>query len=502
MNFVMLLWAGVAGAACVIAAVHGASWLLDRRSVANLAFCVVAVAVAGLSITELGMMHSASGAEYGHWLRWFHLPNFFVVVGLVVFVQLQFGSGRAWLAGLIVALRILLLAVNFVVHPNVTFSEISSVRTISFLGEPVSVIASAVVRQPVQWLGTLASVLFILYVADALAKAWRQGDRHHRRKVLVICGSILAFVTLAILESQLVVWNVLQMPVVIAPLFLILLGAITYEISRDIAASLRAEREARRMRNELERASRLHTIGQLSGALAHELSQPLTSILANAQAAQSMLQTRRPDVPELLEILADICTADRRAHAIIERTRALMKHSRMELREVPVSAIVRDVLAAVRVDAMKRGIALESSVPEALPHVRADRVQISQVLLNLVINALESFPAETLDERSVRIEAKPVADGLVEVAVVDRGSGIRDDMVARLFDAFETSKPTGLGIGLAVAKMIVRAHGGELRGENNPGRGATFTFTLQAASAELRVAQAAPLAANASPADL
>ena len=179
-----------------------------------------------------------------------------------------------------------------------------------------------------------------------------------------------------------------------------------------------------------------------------------------------------------------------------------MKHSRMELGEVPVGAIVRDVLAAVRVDAMNRGIALESSVPEALPRVRADRVQISQVLLNLVINALESFPAQTLDERSVRIEAKPVADGLVEVAVVDRGSGIRDDMVARLFDAFETSKPTGLGIGLAVAKMIVRAHGGELRGENNPGRGATFTFTLQAASAELRVAQAAPLAANASPADL
>src|SRR5688572_14965241 len=222
--------------------------------------------------------------------RWFHVPNFFAVVGLVAFVHLQFGTGRAWLAGLIVALRAVLLALNFLLDPNVTWSEISSLRTMSFLGVPVAVVGSAVVRQPAQWLGTLASLLFVAYVADALATALRTTDRELRRKALVICGSVLGFITLAILESQLVVWNLLQMPIVIAPLFLILIAAITYEVSRAIVASVRMEREAARLRDQLAHVSRVTTLGQLSGALAHELKQPLTSILADAQAAQALLR--------------------------------------------------------------------------------------------------------------------------------------------------------------------------------------------------------------------
>src|SRR5688572_19005589 len=210
-----------------MAVAHGALWVLDRRAPANLAFSIVALAVAGLSLTELGMMHAASPAEYGHWVRWFHVPNFFAVVGLVVFVHLQFGTGRVWLAGVVVGLRVLILVLNFFLDPNVNWSEISSLRTMSFLGEPVSVVAGAVVRQPVQWLGTLASVLFIAFVADALASAWRDKNRQARRNTLVICGAILTFITLAILESQLVVWRLVEMPIVVAQLFLILIVAIT-----------------------------------------------------------------------------------------------------------------------------------------------------------------------------------------------------------------------------------------------------------------------------------
>src|SRR3954471_11005074 len=308
MNAVSVLWAGVSGVALAIAAVYGMLWLLDRRS-ANLAFCAVGIGVAGLSITELGMMHFRSAAEYGEWVRWFHIPNFLAVVGLVVFVHLLFGTGRLWLAGAIVALRLALLVINFLVDPNVNWSEISALQTMPFLGEQVSVIARAVVRQPIQWAGTLASLLFIVYVADALATAWRAGDREIRRKAVVICGGILAFITLATVQSQLVVWGVVRMPVVVAPPFLILMAAITYELSRGIVASMRMEREAQYLREELARVSRINTVSQLSASLAHEMRQPLTAILANARAAEKMLQAGDVDAPELRAILEDVCAA-------------------------------------------------------------------------------------------------------------------------------------------------------------------------------------------------
>ena len=459
---------------------HALLWLLERRRLANLCFSIVALAVAGLAITELGMMQAASPAEYGRWVRWFHLPNFFAVAGLVVFLRLEFGTGRLWLGGAIIALRASLLAANFVLDPNLNWSEISALRSIRFLGEPVSVIGAAVVRQPIQWLATLSTLLFIAYVADALRTAWRTGDRPTRRRALVICGSTLTFITLAIVESQLVVFGLVPMPVVIAPLFLILIGAVTYEQSRAVAASVRAEREAARLREELAHAARVNTVGQLSGALAHELKQPLTAILADAQSAQMMLNGGKLDPPELGAILADICAADRRADAIIERARTFMKRSGIELRPVRVEEVARDVLALVRGNAIAQDITVDLSLPPDLPQVRADRVQLSQVLLNLVVNAMEAVCAPGVGERRVRIQARHDGRARVEVAVVDSGTGIPAELMARLFDAFVTTKQAGLGIGLALSRTIVQAHGGELQAENNAGAGATFRFTLEA----------------------
>ena len=480
MSAVSVLWSAVAGAALAMGLGHVVLWLLERRRLANLCFSIVALGVAGLAIAELGMMQAASPAEYGRWVRWFHVPNFFAVAGLVVFVHLEFGTARLWLGGAIIALRGALLVVNFAFDPNLNWSEISALRTIQFLGEPVSVIGAAVVRQPVQWLATLSTLLFIAYVADALRTAWRTGDRQTRRRALVICGSTLAFITLAIAQSQLVVYGVVPMPVVIAPLFLILIGAVTYEQSRAVAASVRAEREAARLREELAHAARVNTIGQLSGALAHELKQPLTAILADAQSAQIMLNGGKLDLAELGAILVDICAADRRADAIIERARTFMKRSGMELHPLRVEDAARDVLAMVRGNAIAQGIAVDLALPADLPPVRADRVQLSQVLLNLVVNAMEAVCAPGVGERRVRIQAKHDGGGRVEVAVVDSGTGIPAAMMPRLFDAFVTTKQAGLGIGLALSRTIVQAHGGELQAQNNAGAGATVRFTLEA----------------------
>ena len=480
MNAVIILWAVVGGTALTLAGVHGFLWLLDRRTRSNLAFCVVAIAVAGISLTELGMMHSASPAAYGAWVRWFHVPNFFAIVGLIAFVHLEFGTGRLWLGATVVGLRAILLVLNFVLHPNVNWREISSLRTIDFLGAQVSVVGSAVV-QPIQPLATLANLLFIAYVADAFLHALRTDQGELRRKALVVYGGILAFVFIATLESQLVVWGVLRMPVVIGPPFLILMVAITYQLSRDFVVSTRAAHEAQRLRMDLAHVGRVNTVSQLSASLAHEINQPLTSILLNAQAAQKMLDAENLDLVEFRAILADIATDDRRAAAIIDRTRQLLRNERVEPDLVSLQTIAKEVSALVRTDAIERRISLETAVPDDMPPVRGDRVQLSQVLLNLVVNALEAVSATANRERRIRISARN-GEGNIEVAVTDSGTGIPAPLLPRIFDAFVTTKPTGLGIGLSVAHDIVARHAGRLWAENNPEGGATFRFTLPAVS--------------------
>ena len=483
MNAVVILWAGVAGTALTLAGVHGFLWLLERRTSANLAFCLVAIGVAGISMTELGMMHAASPDQYGTWVRWFHLPNFVAIVGLIMFVRLQFGTGRLWLATTVILLRSVLLVLNFVLHPNANWSEISSLRSVTFFGEPVSVVGSAVV-QPFQWVATLANLLFIVYVVDAFVQVLRHGDREQRRKAMIICGGILAFLAVAILESQLVVWGVVRMPVIIGPPFLILMVAITYEISREIVGSARTALEAQGLRNDLAHVARVNTMSQLSASLAHEINQPLTSILLNAQAAQKMLESEQPDLVEIRAILADIGTDDRRAATIIERARELLRNKALVPDVVSIQAIAKEVFALVRSDAIDRRISLETSLPDDVPPVRADRVQLSQVLLNLVMNALDAVSAAAdRGQHRIRVAARGIPGHRVEVAVADSGSGIPADLLPRVFDAFVTTKPTGLGIGLSVARDIIERHEGRLWAENNPEGGATFRFTLPAARA-------------------
>ncbi len=476
MDTVEILWGVVAGTALTLAGVHGFLWVFDRRALANLMFCIVAISVAGISIAELGMMHAISPADYGEWVRWLQLPNFFAIVGLVAFIHLQLGTGRVWLAATIVALRMVLLGVNFIIDPNVVWREISSVVTMQFLGQPVTVIGAATVA-PMRWMATLASVLFILYVADAMMSACRHGDREACRKARVICGGILGFIALAIVESQLVVWDIVRIPIVVAPPFVILMAAITYEVSRGIFVSTRTEQEAHRLRDELAHLARVGTVTQLSSSLAHELNQPLTSILLNAKAGQLILKSGNVDLRELQAILEDISSDDLRAAAIVERARHLLKRTSAELADVSLDAVVREVAAVVRSEATKAQIAVDSTVPPELPLVRADRVQLSQVLLNLVLNAMDAVRNVPAVDRKVRITARR-DDAGVEVAVADSGQGISPELMPRIFDAFVTTKPTGLGIGLAVSRTIIQAHGGQLWAENNESRGATFRFTL------------------------
>jgi PAS domain S-box-containing protein len=253
---------------------------------------------------------------------------------------------------------------------------------------------------------------------------------------------------------------------------------------RDVTARKQAEQETQLLQQEIAHAGRVSMMGQLASGLAHEINQPLASILRNAEAAELFLQHSSPDLEEIRAILSDIRSDDERAGHVIDRMRGLLRRQALDTGLLDVGALVGDVAALVRMDAAMRQVKLEIDVPADLPHARGDRVQIQQVLLNLILNGMDALNGTRLEDRRVDVTARlDVARGAptVEIAVGDAGHGIPGDMLARIFDPFVTTKPDGMGIGLAVSRTIVEAHSGHLWAENRDGGGAAFRFTLPVA---------------------
>ncbi len=251
--------------------------------------------------------------------------------------------------------------------------------------------------------------------------------------------------------------------------------------ARDVTARKQAEQETQLLRQEIAHAGRVSMMGQLASGLAHEINQPLAAILRNAEAAELFLQHPSPDLEELRAILSDIRSDDERAGNVIDRMRGLLKRQTLDSGRLDVGALVGDVAALVRIDAATRQVKVDVHVPADLPHVRGDRVQIQQVLLNLILNGMDALDGTRPEARRVDVTARAdVAPGgpIVEIAVTDAGAGIPADTLARIFDPFFTTKPNGMGIGLAVSRAIVEAHGGRLWAENRNGGGAAFRFTL------------------------
>ena len=251
--------------------------------------------------------------------------------------------------------------------------------------------------------------------------------------------------------------------------------------ARDVTARKQAEQETQLLRQEIAHAGRVSMLGQLASGLAHEINQPLAAILRNAEAAELFLDHPSPDLDEVRAILSDIRSDDERAGHVIDRMRGLLKRQTLDTEHLDVAALVGDVAALVRIDAATRQVKLDITVPRDLPRVRADRVQIQQVLLNLILNGMDALDGTPLEDRRISVTARAdVARGvpIIEITVGDAGHGIPADKLAQIFEPFFTTKPNGMGIGLAVSRTIVEAHSGRLWAENGNGGGAVFRFTL------------------------
>jgi PAS domain S-box-containing protein len=246
----------------------------------------------------------------------------------------------------------------------------------------------------------------------------------------------------------------------------------------DVSAAKRAEQELRHAQAELARISRVTTLGELTASIAHEVNQPITGVVTNAEAALRWLGADPPNLDQAREVLGQIVKDGMRAGDVIQRIRALITKAPPRMARFDVNEAVLDVIPLTRSELLRHGVSLQTKLATGLPLIEADRIQLQQVILNLILNAVEALSGIDEGAREMRISTEREASNGVLVIVRDFGPGLDPQSADRLFEALYTTKPGGLGMGLAICRSIIEAHGGRLWATANEPRGAVFQFTL------------------------
>ena len=245
--------------------------------------------------------------------------------------------------------------------------------------------------------------------------------------------------------------------------------------------STRRERQYREMQSELAHANRVATMGQLTASIAHEIKQPITAARTYAAAALRFLDQSPPDVAEVREMLTCIVNQTDRASDVVDRIASIIKKAPLQKEIVDLNAAILEVTALTRSEAVKTGVTVGTLLAGELPRIQCDRVQLQQVMLNLIINAIQSMSGVEGGNRELHISTDSIEPEGVCVAVRDTGHGLRPESLPRLFEPFYTTKPDGMGMGLSICRSIIEAHGGRLWATGCEPRGALFQFTIPAA---------------------
>jgi len=249
-------------------------------------------------------------------------------------------------------------------------------------------------------------------------------------------------------------------------------------ITRDLTDHARASEALQQAQAELAHVTRVTTLGELTASIAHEINQPLAAIVADANASLNWLATTTPDLDSVREALDGIVKDGHRAADVIQRIRQLMSKNEPQRARLDVNDVIRDVVPLVRSEMLSHRVSLQLDLAPVLLPVLGDRVQLQQVLINLVMNGMEAMAGIEDRRRELVIRSRPAEGDQVLVAVEDAGVGIDPDTVTQLFDAFFTTKPDGMGMGLSISRSIIEGHGGRLWATPNATHGATFHFAL------------------------
>jgi signal transduction histidine kinase len=246
----------------------------------------------------------------------------------------------------------------------------------------------------------------------------------------------------------------------------------------DITERKRAEEARDRLRQleaDLAHINRVNTMGELTASLAHEIKQPIGAAVTNAEACLRLLDRDQPDLPEAREAVSEMVRDARRAADIIDRVRLLYQKGSPQLDIVDVNEIIRDMVIVLQKEAKRHSVTMHTDLAEELPKVMADRVQLQQVLMNLMVNGIEAMQ-DAKGELSVKSQLAD--DGQLLISIADTGVGLPAENVNKIFGAFFTTKSQGTGLGLAITRSIVKSYGGRIWATSDSRRGATFKFTL------------------------
>jgi signal transduction histidine kinase len=305
---------------------------------------------------------------------------------------------------------------------------------------------------------------------------WRQVDRWGFDASAVPADATVHFREPSLLEAH-------RIEVVFAFVVFLLQAALITGLLVERRRRRVAELAVQAQRSELAHASRLAVAGELTGAIAHEINQPLGAILSNADTAELLLESGTDRRDELRAILADIRRDDLRASEVIRRLRALLAKNEFEREPLGLNDVVGELAPVLRAEARRRGVTLDLRPAASAATIIGDRIQIQQVLINLVLNAMDAV-AEAPEDRRAVVVAVETAGKTGVITVRDRGHGIAAEHLPKVFDSFFTTKRKGMGLGLSIVRTLVEAHGGRVRAENGPGEGTVFRVELPLAGAQ------------------
>jgi signal transduction histidine kinase len=239
-----------------------------------------------------------------------------------------------------------------------------------------------------------------------------------------------------------------------------------------------AEAESRSRLSEMAHMNRSVALGELTASIAHELNQPLAAIYSNAESAHIMIGDASPKLDEIAEILVDIKQDDKRASEVVSSIRTMLRKTEIATKDVDLNEAIAETIKLLAFDASNHGVAIRTDLEADLPRVLADRVQVQQVIVNLMLNAMEAMREIPAEKKRLLVSSRRVGDAAAEASVSDGGEGITPEMLPRIFDSFVTTKANGMGLGLSISRTIIEAHRGRIRAENLPSGGAAFRFTL------------------------
>jgi signal transduction histidine kinase len=595
MTWVTIIWTATAASCLTLAAIHGFVWLRRRTEWASLMFCIMAIATAGMAACELRMMGITDLNQLGPTVQWYNIFRWLVTVALVGFIHFHLRAGRTWLEITVIGFRTVTLLLNLLLSPNPYYSSVEGLNRIMFFGESVTAVEGT--PNPLHLMGQLSLLVLAAYLVDTTWRGYTRGDSV---RALSIGTSSVFFVLALSLQTMLVLWGVVEAPIMASLFFLGIVATMAFELSEDMLRSARLAEELQISENELLRERRLteaifqgapgllflqardekilrsnlpaenvegtpfsfkplldkedqknlaeareqtfrdgsasfeldlhrneepparhyfqtvrielgdepHLVGlgidvsarhalelelarqkdrlarvselaamsELSSSLAHEINQPLAIILSNAEAAQRQLEKPSPDHNELRDILQDIVAADIRAAEVIRRLRGILKRGEPVLEPVSASTLIEHVLQLLQPTLDTAGVTVSRRIPKRLPVLLADRIPVEQVLINLVKNAIEAMADNGAKGKSLAVSCS-AEPGAIQFSIRDNGCGLPEP-AEKIFEAFHSTKPDGLGLGLKICNTIVLAHGGRLWAENNKSRGATFHFHL------------------------